>query len=408
MSITRLEYLFHRYLNKNATREENLELMELIQQSTHDTRIKEILDGVWNDLSVENKLSPEKADDLFTTFLESGTTGEQGKERPVRSLFTLSGMAAAAIILLLITAGIYYFLLPQPAVKTSHTSPYKNDIAPGTNGALLTLSNGMQIQLDSTGNGNIAQEGNTSIIKIDSQLSYNVEQGTNTTNLYNTVSTAKGNQYQLKLPDGSKVWLNAGSSIRFPVSFGGNERRVSITGEVYFDVKHNSRLPFIVMVNDFEIHDLGTQFNVNAYTDEPDIRTTLIEGKVKVGSRQWAVGSGEKAKNKNYEVILKPGEQATVSQTSHQSQPIPVQTVDTDAVTAWKNGLFMFDNHNIQAVMRQLERWYNIEVIYSGNVTKEEFVGTVSRFENISQVLKMLERTGTVKFVIEGRRITVK
>jgi transmembrane sensor len=400
MSITRLEYLFHRYLNKNATREENLELMQLIQQSTHDGTIKDILDGIWNDLSVENNLSPEKADVLFSNILASDTTDKQRKERPVRSLFTLPGMAAAAVILLLITAGIYYFILPHPAVKTSNSAPYKNDIAPGTNGALLTLSNGMQIQLDSTGNGNIAHEGNTNIIKIDSQLSYNVEQGTNTTNLYNTVSTANGNQYQLKLPDGSKVWLNAGSSIRFPVSFGGNERRVTITGEVYFDVKHNSRLPFIVMVNGFEIHDLGTRFNVNAYTDEPAVKTTLIEGKVKVGI------CNEKS------VVLKPGEQAvlpaTLSQSSQPSQPISVQTVDVDAVTAWKNGQFMFDNHNIQAVMRQLERWYNIEVVYSGNVTKEEFVGTISRFENISQVLKMLERTGTVTFAIKGRKVTVK
>ena len=406
MSITRLEYLFHRYLNKHATREENLELMHLIQQSTHDGAIKDILDSVWNDLSIENKLSPEKADVLFANILASDTTGEQRKERPVRSLFTLPGMAAAAVILLLITAGIYYFTLSHPAVKTSNNMPYKNDIAPGTNAALLTLSNGKQIQLDDTGNGNIAHEGNTSIIKIDSQLSYNVEKGTNTTNLYNTVSTAKGNQYQLKLPDGSKVWLNAGSSIRFPVSFGGNERRVTITGEVYFDVKHNSQSPFIVMVNDVEIHDLGTQFNVNAYTDEAAVRTTLIEGKVKVIQSVIPDKSGQAGNRQS--AILKPGEQASVSPTSKLSQPIPVQTVDTDAVTAWKNGRFMFDNHNIQAVMRQLERWYNIEVVYSGNVTKEEFVGTISRSENISQVLKMLERTGTVTFAIKDRKVIVK
>jgi ferric-dicitrate binding protein FerR (iron transport regulator) len=394
MSITRLEYLFHRYLKKNVTREETLELMQLVQQSAHDAAIKELLDGVWNDLSVENKLSPEKADVLFTNILASDTTDEQRKQRPVRTLFTLSRMVAAAVIVLLITAGVYYFILPHPTTQTSNNSPYKNDISPGTNGAMLTLSNGAQIQLDSAGNGNIAHEGNTNIIKIDSQLSYQVEPGTNPANLYNTVSTANGNQYQLKLPDGSNVWLNAGSSIRFPVSFSGNERRVTITGEVYFDVKHNSRLPFIVMVNDFEIHDLGTRFNVNAYADEAAVRTTLIEGKVSIGQD----GS----------TILKPGQQAILSRSSKKSQPIPVQTVDVTAVTAWKDGLFMFDDNNIQAVMRQLERWYNIEVVYAGNVTKEEFVGTISRFENISQVLKMLERTGTVKFAIEGKRVTVK
>ena len=400
MSTTRLEYLFHRYLNKQATREESEELMLLMQQRAHDATIKQLLDGVWNNLTVENRLGAEKADLLFNNILALSdnnahdTTDAQLQERPVRRLFTLSRMVAAAIILLCITAGAYYWFIARQAPKmvTNTGNPhYKNDITPGRNGALLTLSNGTQIQLDSAGNGNIAQEGNINIIKIDSQLSYTVGAGVNATNLYNTVKTAKGNQYQLQLPDGSKVWLNAESGIRFPVTFGGKERRVEITGEVYFDVKHNSRQPFVVAVNGFEVHDLGTQFNVNAYTNETAVRTTLVEGKVSI--------------EHGGATILKPGEQAEVNE---KGRVKVLKDVDVEAAVAWKNGRFMFDNNNIQSVMRQLERWYNIEVVYAGNVSTEEFVGGVSRFENISEVLKMLEKTGTVSFGIEGRKVIVK
>lgn len=399
MSTTRLEYLFHQYLNKQATREESEELMQLIQQSAHDATIKRLLDGVWNNLAVENRLSTEKADVLFNNILALSddnaheTTDALVGERPVRRLFTFSRMVAAAIIILCITAGAYYWFMAGPAPKmvTNTGNPrYKNDISPGRNGALLILSNGAQIQLDSAGNGNIAQEGNTNIIKIDSQLSYTVGAGVNAANLYNTVKTAKGNQYQLQLPDGSKVWLNAESSIRFPVSFG-KERRVEITGEAYFDVKHNSQLPFVVAVNGFEVHDLGTQFNVNAYTNETAVRTTLVEGKVRI--------------EHGGATILKPGEQAEVNE---KGRVKVLKDVDVEAAVAWKNGRFMFDNNNIQSVMRQLERWYNIEVVYAGNVSTEEFVGGVSRFENISEVLKMLEKTGTVSFGIEGRKVIVK
>jgi ferric-dicitrate binding protein FerR (iron transport regulator) len=400
MSTTRLEYLFHRYLNKQVTREESEELMLLIQQSAHDATIKQILDGVWNNLAVENRLSTEKADVLFNNILALSDSNVHEtavvplSKRPVRRLFTLSRMIAAAIILLCITAGAYYWFMAKPVPKmvTNTGNPrYKNDISPGRNGALLTLSNGTQIQLDSAGNGNIAQEGNTNIVKIDSQLSYTVGTGVNATNLYNTVSTAKGNQYQLQLPDGSKVWLNAESSIRFPVMFSGKDRRVEITGEAYFDVKHNSQLPFVVAVNGFEVHDLGTQFNINAYTNETAVRTTLVEGKV-------SIEHGEAT-------ILKPGEPAEVNE---KGRVKVLKGVDVEAAVAWKNGRFMFDNNNIQSVMRQLERWYNIEVVYSGNVSTEEFVGGVSRFGNISEVLTMLEKTGTVSFVIEGRKVIVK
>jgi len=243
--------------------------------------------------------------------------------------------------------------------------------------------------LDSSGNGNIARQGNTTIIKLDSQLTYNASSLVNGQHLYNTITTTRGHQYQLILPDGSQVWLNAGSSIRFPIAFSGNERRVAVTGELYFDVKHNSSMPFTVVANGVEVHDLGTQFNINAYDNEEGVVTTLIEGKVSVNKK-----------------TLTPGQQVQVNEKSGEVKM--VKDADVEAAIAWKNGQFMFQGNTIQSVMRQLERWYDVQVEYSGNVSNEEFVGTISRFGNISEVLSMLQKTGTVSFEIKGRKVIVK
>jgi ferric-dicitrate binding protein FerR (iron transport regulator) len=202
------------------------------------------------------------------------------------------------------------------------------------------------------------------------------------------VVTARGNQYQLILPDGSTVWLNAESSVRFPVAFTGNERRVEVTGEVYLAVKHNSKMPFKVVANGVEVKDLGTEFDVNAYEG---LVTTVVEGKVSVGKAA---------------AMLTAGQQAIVSAGS---SPIKlIKDADVEAAIAWKNGQFMFTGNSIQSVMQQLERWYDIEVTYGPNVSKEEFVGTMTRFANISAVLRMLEKTGTVHFEVHGRKVLVK
>jgi len=371
--------------------------MQLLQQSAYDDSAREMLDKVWNGMVIEHGLSASKADILFSHIIAADThekpaAAVPAKAIPVYRLFTR--VAAAAAVLLLLATGAYFLLYhkasPEVAGSKKH---FKNDIPPGRNNAVLTLADGRQINLDSSASGNIARQGNTIIRKQDGGLQYSPSMaGGSGSETFNTVATARGNQYQLVLPDGSKVWLNAESSIRFQPAFTGAVRRVEMTGEAYFEVKHNNKMPFVVMANGIEVHDLGTQFNINAYTNESLISTTLVEGSAKV-----VKGA--------HTSLLKPGQQAQVNGEGNIQL---VKEADVEAATAWKNGQFMFQGNTIQSVMRQLERWYDVEIHYSGNVTKEEFVGAISRFQNISDVLTMLEKTRTVSFEINGRKVTVK
>jgi len=313
------------------------------------------------------------------------------------------GVAAASVIILLL-AGVFYLTKTEATqnrlVKNERaSSSLKNDILPGGNKALLTLADGSTIILDSAQNGTLSNQGNIKIIKLDDgQLAYDKSAVSGSTEvLYNTISTPKGGQYQLTLSDGSKVWLNAASSLRFPATFSGNERKVELTGEGYFEVAHNPSKPFIVTKNNVEIKVLGTHFNVNAYDDEDVIKTTLLEGSVKVTKG-------------NKSTLITPGEQAIVSNSSTTTFSINVKKdVDLDEAVAWKNGKFIFQDADIKSIMRQLEHWYDVSVIYDDKeVTNEEFVGSISRNVNISQILQMLEKTGAVKFEITGRTVIVK
>ena len=259
---------------------------------------------------------------------------------------------------------------------------------PGRDNAILTLSDGTTIVLDSAANGTLAKEGAMQIAKQNGQISY-----TGTAKaavpVYNTISTARGNQYQVVLADGSNVWLNAASSIRFPAAFSGSERRVQITGEAYFEVAHNAAAPFKVDVNGMEITVLGTHFNVNAYSDEASVKTTLLEGAVKL-AKGTAAG------------VLKPGQQAALG---NDGKFAIRSDVDLDETVAWKNGVFIFNRRSLQNIMRQISRWYDVEVVYEGN-PGGTFSGVVSRQENISQVLKIMEVNG-VRFKLDGRKIIV-
>ena len=304
---------------------------------------------------------------------------------------------AAAAILLLLASGSYFFLgrqHPKTEVAVIKKDVPVNDVAPGGNKAVLTLANGSTIILDNAQNGTLSSQGNIKIIKLDDgQLAYD-RSGVpgNAEVLYNTISTPKGGQYQLTLSDGSKVWLNAESSLRFPAAFSGKERKVELTGEGYFEVAHNAAKPFIVTKNDVEIEVLGTHFNVNAYEDENMIRTTLLEGSVKVNRG-------------NASALITPGEQARINNST--GEITVKEEVDLDEAVAWKNGKFIFNDADIKSIMRQLEKWYDVSVIYDKEVPDEEFVGSVSRDVNISQILEMLEKTGSVNFEIKGRTIIV-
>jgi len=325
--------------------------------------------------------------------------------------------AAAAVLLLTIGAASYYWLFKEQTTQPHNKVMAKakhHDLPPGRDAATLTLADGRTIILDSA-NGTISKQGGATVINLNGQVSY-AKAGDRTDSVqvvYNTITTARGNQYQLILADGSKVWLNSASSLRFPTAFTGNQRVVELDGEGYFEVAKNAAQPFHVKTGTQDVEVLGTHFNVNAYKDEETIKTTLLEGRVRVGRRQWAVGSGEKAEGKGQRaeieeqsVILKPGEQASVSQTSQKSQPIPVQTVDLDQVMAWKNGWFEFDNTDIKTIMRQISRWYDVDVRYEVKPNNETYGGRISRNLNLSNILKMLETYG-VHYRLENKTLVV-
>jgi len=314
-----------------------------------------------------------------------------------------SKLAAAAVVLTMIGAGSYFFLFKKPVTEpaqpeTAKTKP--RDLPPGRDAAVLTLSDGRTIILDST-RGTISQQGGATVINLNGQVSYaNTAKDKPAPVVYNTISTARGNQYQLILADGSKVWLNSASSLRFPTAFTGDNREVELDGEGYFEIAKNPNKPFHVKTKTQDVEVLGTHFNVNAYNDEGSTKTTLLEGAVKV--RQWAMVNGQ-LKTEN-EAMLNPGEQAVLSQ-AHSPFTID-HSPDLEQVMAWKNGWFEFDNTDIKAIMRQISRWYDVDIRYEVKLDSQTYGGRISRNINLSNILKMLELYG-VHCKLEGKTLTV-
>lgn len=298
---------------------------------------------------------------------------------------------AASLILVTLSAITSYFLLNSS--KKENLSSTNKSIEPGGNVAYLILGNGKRIALTELNNGTIVKEAGVEITKAaNGQLVYKLSSVNDpvANNVYNTIETPRGGQYQILLPDGSKVWLNAASSLKYPTSFATlKERAVELKGEAYFEVYRDKAKPFIVHSINQDVKVLGTHFNINAYGDEPVVKTTLIEGAVQISSAL-------------FEKILKPGQESVLT-----ASGIQVKEVETDQAIAWKNGEFMFSSEPITAIMRKISRWYNVDVEYEGNVNSMRFTGTVSRYANVSDVLQMLEMTNKVKFSIEERKIKV-
>lgn len=312
---------------------------------------------------------------------------------PARTIRLWPRIAAAASILVILSAG-GYFLLNKQKPQATQNQVAQNDLLPGNNKAILTLSNGKQINLTDAKAGIVAKDANVIVKKKENgSISYvSIPAGAaNQPPAYQTITTPRGGQWPaIELPDGSKAMLDAGSSITYPVAFNGGQRKVAITGQVYFEVKHNTTSPFIVTVRGETIEDIGTHFNVSAYEDEPALKTTLIEGSVRV------------SKNRN-STILKPGQQAV---NIPGSDKITVKNADLPEVTAWKNGLFHFTHADVKTVMRQIARWYDVEVVYEGNIPKTDITGEVYRNMKASQVFEVLNNL-KVSFRIEGRKIIV-
>jgi transmembrane sensor len=297
---------------------------------------------------------------------------------------------AAASILVLFSTGIYFWWQhSRDHIPVKDAGYLATDIPPGTNKAILKLADGSTVTLDSAGNQTIRQ-GATTIKQSGGQLVYDVQDG-NTAVSYNNLITPRGGNFKLQLPDGSMVWLNAASSLRYPTAFKGKERRVELTGEAYFEVVKNAEMPFRVSVKDrVEIEVLGTSFNINAYTEENNLSATLLEG----GVRVLPLHTNEKA------VILNPGQQAQIRPSEETKV---VSNVDVEKIMAWKNGLFNFENASLQEVMHQLARWYNIEVVYEKGIPEMNFGGEVSKNVSLAGLLNGLEKAG-VHFRIEADR----
>lgn len=296
--------------------------------------------------------------------------------------------AVAAMLLITCSIGFYSYNLPDkvgsaPQQKISH-------IMPGSkNKAMLTLADGSTIALDEVSNGEIAKQGGVTITKTkDGSLVY---AGKAQQRAYNKIATPKGGQYQISLPDGTKVWLNAASILSYPAAFTGDKREVRLLGEAYFEVKKNKKMPFVVYTKGQEIEVLGTHFNVDAYEDESHTKTTLLEGSVAVK----VVGSAAKA-------LLKPGEQA-IFEYNH----LDVSAIDVAEVMAWKEGYFLFQDEDISAIMRKISRWYDVEIAYAANISSKKIGGKISRDKSLETVLKTLSSTDKFNFKVEGRRVTV-
>lgn len=313
-----------------------------------------------------------------------------GKEMAARSSYK-RWWAAAAIILLIATAGYYYLASrPKHAGSAEGQGITNMDIAPGGDKAVLTLANGKKVVLDTAANGDLEKQGNVRIIKLNGQLAYNKEAQPANEVLYNTISTPRGGQYQLVLTDGTKVWLNAASSLRFPTTFAGATREVTLSGEGYFEVAPNHLQPFrVTLIDGTKVEVLGTHFNVMAYADEHAIKTTLLEGAVKV------------IKQVNTQ-LLTPGQQAQVNT---DGKIVLVKNADTEEAVAWKNGLFQFTGADMATVMRQVGRWYDLNVHLQGNISGVHLSGKVSRNLKLSQVVAILEESG-IEIKIDGKEIT--
>lgn len=398
-----IRQLLNKYLDKQCTAKEIRQLLSYFNVSSNEAALKSAILAAFEQMDNEAKVNEDQADLAIADVRQQlfQKIGQQS-DRKLKRL-TWRSIAAAAAVLLFLSVSTY-FIFQKPKLKPGPVpvvvSGVKHDIAPGGNKAVLILANGQQIVLSAAKNGKLAQQGQTNILKTaDGQVMYHAMDAINepaepAAIAYNTLKTPIGGQYDLTLSDGTRVWLNAASSITYPVEFTGNERNVNITGEAYFEVAHNAAKPFHVNSDGQTVEVLGTHFNINAYADEPILKTTLFEGSIRIAR------NGQSA-------ILKPGQQAQVKNNSASSGIVVTRDVNTEEAIAWKNGYFLFYGENIESIMRKVSRWYNVDIAYEKGIPDETFGGSISRFKNVSQLLNVLQRTGSVHFKVEGRRITV-
>lgn len=392
MNNPRLQYLFQQYFEKKASAEERTELANLLEDDNNREHIMNLFTVKWATYPGDGEvISEDASNEMLKQILEKTIVENEVISIEKNRKFNWRQIAAAAAIISFIAVGYWLFTNNKKSIEAPVIAKNINeDVNPGSFKARLTLADGSTITLDSAALGELTKQGGTVILNKDGKLVYNPSTNTGEV-LYNTVATANGETYSLTLADGSQVWLNAGSSIRFPVAFSGKERRIETTGEVYVKVAKNPAQPFVAVVAGMEVLALGTEFNINAYSDETNGTATLIEGSVKVS-------------NGTASTILQPGQQTNVS---GKDQLTVAKKVNLDEITSWKEGKFHFESADLKTILRQFARWYDVEVQYAGAIPTDKYFVIINRNVTLASVLKALQANG-INFKIEGKKLLVQ
>lgn len=403
----RFSYLFDQFAKRQATPSEREEFFAQVNSGEHDAHLQHLMGDTYDEDSLVD-LPDDQISDWYLPGADKRIVAAVFSSRPKAAVDKVTyfkrlwpRMAAVAAIFLVV-GGAFYFYTARQNNNLLDAFAYGNDVAPGRNSATLTLGNGRKIVLSTVTQGELAKDAGVRITKnAEGQISYEIKETTSANGRddkggiveTNTLSTANGETYQIRFPDGTAVWLNAASSITYPLSFNTRKgRQVQLNGEAYFEVAKDKAHPFIVQSAGQEVEVLGTHFNINSYADEGSVRTTLLEGAVKV--------SNLKSKASNF---LKPNQQAILTG----AKPIEVRDLDAQTSISWKKGEFTFDREEISSIMRKVARWYNVQIVYKDNLNGVKLTGSVSRFENISKLLKILENTEEVNFKIDGNKVIV-
>jgi transmembrane sensor len=387
----RITYLLRQFADNQSSPEEISEMLHLLKKEEESPELESLVNRLGGEIRQEARDYPANWEKMWMHIRD-----RKPHTNKVRHI-TWRRIAVAASMAGLIGLGGYYLFLKNPEKPTQMvtTGSSTNIKAPATNRAMITLANGERVYMDSASTGQLAVQGNVTLVKLaNGAIAYHTSPGEAAKSItYNTLFNPRGSRVAaMTLMDGSKVWLNAGSSVTYPIAFVGKERKVSVTGEAYFEVAPDKTKPFYVTRGDVQVQVLGTHFNVNAYDDEDHIKVTLLEGSVKV-----TTGVSQQ------QTMLVPGQQAQISQSIIQR----TNQVDLEQVMAWKNGFFHFGSTNLPDLMKQLSRWYNLEVVYEGSMPVRQFGGEISREADLSQVLQILNES-KVKCRMEGRKLIVE
>ncbi|MHC1779408.1 MAG: FecR family protein [Bacteroidales bacterium] len=405
----KLHFLFNLYITEQIDKEQERELIGLISANESDDEIRTIIRECFDNLPETYKMNEQSADRIFENICRKRAVTTLWIKRSKGEKIFRAVTAVAAVLLIALSVFIFREAEEVEVInqivkieKPIEKPLYKNDIRPGGNKAILTLADGSKVVLDDAKEGKLGDQGKVTITKLDSgRVAYNLNSQLNSgsgNTLYNTISTPKGGKFSVTLPDGTTVWMNASSTLKFPTSFEGKERRVVLTGEAYFEVAANPENPFIVIAGNSRVKVCGTHFNIMAYPEEKLSSTTLLEGCVEVTPRKKPE-TGEESPS----IRLIPGQQAQI----YENSSLFVAEVDTQEAIAWKNGYFVFKNEPIANIMQKISRWYDVNVVFETVNDSILYTANISQAKNISEVLRKLELTETIKFKIEGKTITV-